>query len=131
MSRKLQKLTHKYEFLKFELEEVEETLEGYMIEWNKYFGKYFRRQNDEIWVNEETGEETITETTKVTFNSLSDEAIRYYIDTYQPFDKAGSYGIQEWIGLVGITKIEGSYTNVVGLPVEKVYKKLIHYAENY
>ena len=75
--------------------------------------------------------ETITETTKVTFNSLSDEAIRYYIDTYQPFDKAGSYGIQEWIGLVGITKIEGSYTNVVGLPVEKVYKKLIHYAENY
>ena len=75
--------------------------------------------------------ETITETTKVTFKSLADEAIRYYIDTYQPFDKAGSYGIQEWIGLVGITKIEGSYTNVVGLPVEKVYKKLIHYAENY
>ena len=75
--------------------------------------------------------ETITETTKVTFNSLSDEAIRYYISTYKPFDKAGSYGIQEWIGLVGIAKIEGSYTNVVGLPVEKVYQKLIHYAENY
>jgi hypothetical protein len=56
MSRKLQKLTHKYEFLKFELEEVEESLEGYMVEWNKYFGKYFRRKNDEIWVNEETGE---------------------------------------------------------------------------
>ena len=75
--------------------------------------------------------ETITETTKVTFNSLSDEAIQYYISTYKPFDKAGSYGIQEWIGLVGIAKIEGSYTNVVGLPVEKVYQKLIHYAENY
>ena len=75
--------------------------------------------------------ETITETTKVTFNSLSDEAIRYYIETYKPFDKAGSYGIQEWIGLVGIAKIEGSYTNVVGLPVDKVYQKLIHYAENY
>jgi septum formation protein len=73
--------------------------------------------------------ETITETTKVTFNSLSDEAIRYYIETYKPFDKAGSYGIQEWIGLVGIAKIEGSYTNVVGLPVDKVYQKLIHYAE--
>jgi septum formation protein len=73
--------------------------------------------------------ETITETTKITFNSLSDEAIRYYIETYKPFDKAGSYGIQEWIGLVGIKKIEGSYTNVVGLPVDKVYQKLIHYAE--
>jgi septum formation protein len=73
--------------------------------------------------------ETITETTKVTFNSLSDEAIRYYIETYKPFDKAGSYGIQEWIGLVGIAKIEGSYTNVVGLPVDKVYKKLVQYAE--
>ena len=73
--------------------------------------------------------DTITETTKVTFNSLSDEAIRYYIETYKPFDKAGSYGIQEWIGLVGIAKIEGSYTNVVGLPVDKVYQKLIHYAE--
>jgi septum formation protein len=73
--------------------------------------------------------ETITETTKVTFNLLSDEAIRYYIETYKPFDKAGSYGIQEWIGIVGIAKIEGSYTNVVGLPVDKVYQKLIHYAE--
>jgi hypothetical protein len=56
MSKSLQKLTYKYEFLKLELEEVEETLEGFMVEWNKYFGKYFRRQNDEIWVNEETGE---------------------------------------------------------------------------
>lgn len=56
MSKKIQKLTHKYEFLKYELEEVEEALEDYMAEWNKYFGKYFRRQNDEIWVNEETGE---------------------------------------------------------------------------
>jgi len=76
-----------------------------------------------------TSLETISETTKVTFNLLSDEAIRYYIATYKPFDKAGSYGIQEWIGLVGIAKIEGSYTNVVGLPVEKVYQKLNHYAE--
>lgn len=73
--------------------------------------------------------ETFSETTKVTFNSLSDEAIRYYLNAYQPYDKAGSYGIQEWIGLVGIAKIEGSYTNVVGLPVDKVYKKLVEYAE--
>jgi len=66
----------------------------------------------------------INEITKVTFNELSDDAIRYYLDNYKPFDKAGAYGIQEWIGLVGISKIEGSYTNVVGLPTEKVYKYL-------
>jgi septum formation protein len=66
----------------------------------------------------------VNEVTKVTFNELSDEAIRYYLDNYKPFDKAGAYGIQEWIGLVGISKIEGSYTNVVGLPTEKVYKYL-------
>jgi septum formation protein len=71
--------------------------------------------------------ETIFEVTKVTFNELTDEAIRYYLDNYKPFDKAGAYGIQEWIGLVGITKIEGSYTNVVGLPTEKVYHYLSQY----
>ena len=68
--------------------------------------------------------ETIFDLTKVTFTALPDEAIRYYLDEYQPFDKAGAYGIQEWIGLVGISKIEGSYTNVVGLPTEKVYRYL-------
>ena len=71
--------------------------------------------------------ETIFEVTKVTFNELTEEAIRYYLDNYQPFDKAGAYGIQEWIGLVGITRIDGSYTNVVGLPTEKVYQYLSHY----
>ena len=70
--------------------------------------------------------DTINDITKVTFGTLSDEAITYYLDHYKPFDKAGSYGIQEWIGLIGITKIEGSYTNVVGLPTEKVY----HYLSN-
>jgi septum formation protein len=68
--------------------------------------------------------DTIYDVTKVTFNPLSDEDIRYYLDHYKPFDKAGAYGIQEWIGLVGISKIEGSYTNVVGLPTEKVYQYL-------
>lgn len=67
--------------------------------------------------------------TKVTFAKLSDEAIRYYLDNYKPFDKAGSYGIQDWIGLIGISKIEGSYTNVVGLPTEMLFQKLINYAE--
>lgn len=68
--------------------------------------------------------ETIYDITKVTFNELSDDSIHYYLKNYQPFDKAGAYGIQEWIGLIGISKIEGSYTNVVGLPTEKVYKYL-------
>lgn len=67
--------------------------------------------------------------TKVTFSDLSDEAIRYYLDNYKPFDKAGSYGIQDWIGLIGISKIEGSYTNVVGLPTEMLFQKLMNYAE--
>jgi septum formation protein len=65
--------------------------------------------------------------TKVTFATLSDAAIQYYLDQYQPFDKAGSYGIQDWIGLIGISRIEGSYTNVVGLPTELLFKKLIAY----
>ena len=66
----------------------------------------------------------IFEITKVTFSQLSDEAIHYYLENYKPFDKAGAYGIQDWIGLIGISKIEGSYTNVVGLPTEKVYHYL-------
>jgi septum formation protein len=66
----------------------------------------------------------IYETTKVTFNELSDEAILYYIENYKPFDKAGAYGIQEWIGFIGVSKIEGSYANVMGMPVDKVYDYL-------
>ena len=69
--------------------------------------------------------EIINDVTKVTFGDLSDEAIHFYLENYQPFDKAGSYGIQDWIGLIGISKIEGSYTNVVGLPTEKVYQYLL------
>lgn len=65
--------------------------------------------------------------TKVTFINLTKEEIDYYITNYKPFDKAGAYGIQEWIGLIGISKIEGSYPNVVGLPVDKLYAKLKEY----
>ena len=68
--------------------------------------------------------ETLFDVTKVTFNTLTENEIRYYLDNYKPFDKAGSYGIQDWIGLVGISKIEGSYTNVVGLPTHLVYDYL-------
>lgn len=63
--------------------------------------------------------------TAVTFRELRSEEIAYYIETFRPFDKAGAYGIQEWIGLVAITSINGSYHNVVGLPVAEVYKRLM------
>ncbi|SDU07563.1 septum formation protein [Polaribacter sp. Hel1_33_78] len=68
----------------------------------------------------------ISDTTIVSFNNITDEEINYYIKNYKPFDKAGAYGIQEWIGLIGINNIEGSYFNVVGLPVYKLYKELMN-----
>lgn len=67
---------------------------------------------------------TFNETTKVTFNTLTEDEVKYYLNNYKPYDKAGSYGIQEWIGLIAIAKVEGSYVNVVGLPVDKVYQHL-------
>lgn len=66
----------------------------------------------------------INDTTQVFFKELSEEEINFYIKNYQPFDKAGGYGIQEWIGFIAIEKIEGSYFNVMGLPVHKLYKEL-------
>ena len=62
--------------------------------------------------------------TDVTFASLSDEEIRYYVDRYAPMDKAGAYGVQEWIGYVGVTRLSGSYFNVMGLPVQRLYSEL-------
>lgn len=71
--------------------------------------------------------ETFTVTTEVWFKELSESEINYYIDTYKPFDKAGAYAIQEWIGHIGITRIEGSYFNVVGFPVQRVYEALMRF----
>ena len=68
----------------------------------------------------------INDTTIVSFNNITDDEINYYIKNYKPFDKAGGYGIQEWIGFIAINKIEGSYFNVVGLPVHKLYKELMN-----
>ena len=62
--------------------------------------------------------------TDVTFKTLSDEEISYYVNTYQPMDKAGAYGIQEWIGYIGVTGLQGSYFNVMGLPVQRIYEEL-------
>lgn len=62
--------------------------------------------------------------TDVTFSNLSDEQISYYVGKYRPLDKAGAYGVQEWIGYIGVTRLEGSYFNVMGLPVQRIYAEL-------
>lgn len=67
--------------------------------------------------------------TKVTFATLSEEEITHYVTHYRPFDKAGSYGIQEWIGYVGVERVEGSYFNVVGLPIQQLYQTLKHWED--
>jgi len=69
----------------------------------------------------------VSDTTLVTFKDLSKDEINYYIDNYKPYDKAGGYGIQEWIGFIGIEKIEGSYFNVMGFPVHKFYQEIIKF----
>ena len=71
-------------------------------------------------------QKTVKSTTKVKFKKLTDDEIWFYIKTHNPFDKAGAYGIQDWIGLIGIEEIKGSYTNVVGLPTHLVYKTLMN-----
>lgn len=74
-------------------------------------------------------QQTVNYSTNVKFKELSDEEIWFYVNTYKPLDKAGAYGIQEWIGLIGIEEINGSYTNVVGLPTHLVYKTLMAMAD--
>ncbi|MFH1319825.1 MAG: Maf family nucleotide pyrophosphatase [Bacteroidota bacterium] len=66
--------------------------------------------------------------TKVYFKKLTNQEITYYVKNFKPYDKAGAYGIQEWIGSVGIKKIEGSYFNVVGLPIKELYKELMEFS---
>jgi len=71
---------------------------------------------------------TFNQTTRVTFNTLTEDEVKYYLNNYKPYDKAGAYGIQEWIGLVAIANVDGSYVNVVGMPVDKVYQHLKTFA---
>ena len=73
-----------------------------------------------------TKEKTVrfASTSRVFFDALTDDEIDYYVHTYKPFDKAGAYGIQEWIGFIGVTRLEGSYFNVMGLPIQRLYKVL-------
>jgi len=77
-----------------------------------------------------TAQTVINDTTKVTFKDLTEEEINYYIDNFKPYDKAGGYGIQEWFGYIAVTSIEGSYFNVMGMPLHKVYETLMLLADS-
>jgi len=92
-------------------------IKSYMDNWHEVISSVsFTTKNQQI---------TKSFTTRVHFNQLTDTEIEHYVTNYKPMDKAGAYGIQEWIGLIGIDKIEGSYFNVVGLPTHMVYKTLM------
>lgn len=108
---------------------------------NKYIGKPKGREEAKFILNTLSGDwhdvysgvtlrnqriiQSFFDVTRVKFKSFNEEEIDYYIDTYQPYDKAGSYGAQEWLGYIGIEKIEGSFFNVMGLPTHKLYEELI------
>lgn len=77
-----------------------------------------------VVIRNDRAERQLAETARVTFGVLSLEEVEYYVDRFQPYDKAGAYGIQEWIGYVGIERIEGSFYNVMGLPTRLVYTEL-------
>lgn len=77
-----------------------------------------------VSVTTRTKQLSFSSRTDVFFKRLSNEEIEFYVDTYKPFDKAGAYGIQEWIGYIGIERIEGSFYNVMGLPIQKLYETL-------
>jgi septum formation protein len=84
-----------------------------------------------VCITSENHQECFHNITHVFFNELSHDEIHWYIENYKPFDKAGAYGIQEWIGLTGINKIEGCYYNVVGLPVPALYQGLKNFLNRY
>lgn len=77
-----------------------------------------------VCISTQSGRHSFSVATDVTFKCLSTEEIDFYVDNYMPLDKAGAYGIQEWIGYVGVTSIHGSYYNVMGLPIQKLYEEL-------
>lgn len=80
-----------------------------------------------VTVRDSSRMKTVSDTAIVHFKQLSDNEIEYYVDNYRPFDKAGAYGIQEWIGYIGIDRIEGSYFTIMGLPVHHAYALLLEF----
>jgi septum formation protein len=83
-----------------------------------------------VSIRSQSKEFTFSDSTNVSFEALTDEEISYYINKYKPYDKAGAYGIQEWIGIIACNHIDGSYFNVVGLPVQRLYKELQNFIGN-
>ena len=83
-----------------------------------------------VTIRDRSHEKTFSVTSNVFFNELSDSDIIYYIDKYEPYDKAGAYGIQEWIGYVGISRLEGSFYNIMGFPTQKFYLELKKFLQN-
>lgn len=101
-----------------------ETLEEAVVMLQKLSGKWHEVITS-VCLTSTAEQHLVSETTKVKVADLSLAEIQFYIASCQPFDKAGAYGIQEWLGLIGISEIQGSYTNVVGLPTHLVYKTLM------
>ncbi|MGV3611556.1 MAG: Maf family nucleotide pyrophosphatase [Fluviicola sp.] len=77
-----------------------------------------------VFIGSKTKSTSFSERTEVAFENLSEDEIKYYIEKYMPFDKAGSYGVQEWIGYIAVKRMEGTYTNVMGLPTNRLYSEL-------
>ncbi len=82
-----------------------------------------------VTIRDNRRKKTFSVTSDVHFKNLSDKEIDYYIDNFKPFDKAGAYGIQEWIGYIGITKLEGSFYNVMGFPTQRFYEELLGFLD--
>lgn len=83
-----------------------------------------------VCLRSKTHEIAFTDKTNVYFKVLTQEQIVYYVQNFKPLDKAGAYGIQDWIGYIGVTKIEGDFFNVMGLPVNRVYDELQKFRQN-
>lgn len=83
-----------------------------------------------VCLRAEWGSRVFTEATDVCFKNISDHEINYYLDNYEYMDKAGSYGIQEWIGMVAVERIEGDFYNVMGLPVARIYKEIVDFVKH-
>ena len=82
-----------------------------------------------VTIRTKKNETSFASVSEVTFATLSDEEIDYYLEKYQPYDKAGAYGVQEWIGYIGVENIKGSYFNVMGLPIQRLYRELKEFLE--
>lgn len=97
------------------------------IEMIKSLSGRYHKVITAVTVRDSEHMKTVSDTALVHFKELTDKEIEYYVDTYHPFDKAGAYGIQEWIGYIGIDKIEGSYFTIMGLPVHIAYELLLEF----